>query len=182
MRLNLKKTAVFGAFTFVFAFVFAVSIPDVSAKDHGAVINSSSSGSAVTSPDSSLSKPGLSVSETKETVLQARIHEYSVRRGDNLTKIENIFGVKKSVLLSAVLNPELAKRNNPDLIFVGEKIKIPLYRIVEDGSANGAVVPAFTVSALSDDMVMIPKEDFAKRQSEIKADQARIAQLTEDNV
>jgi len=162
-----SKMAVFTALMFVFIFVFAMAVPRVLAKNYSTVIDED--GIAVSSPASFLPKPVVNGSEAKETVFQARMLEYKVTKGDNLTKIEKRFGVKKSGLLSAVLNPKLAERNNPDLIFVGEKIKIPLYGIVPISSPGTAALPS-----LSDEMVMMTKAEYARMES----NQARIAELT----
>jgi len=52
--------------------------------------------------------------------------QHPVVKGESLLQIASDFGVTIDLILSPTFNPVLAKRNNPDLIYAGETITIPL--------------------------------------------------------
>src|SRR3989344_6343838 len=55
-------------------------------------------------------------------------HVYTAKRGDNLTHIAKLFNVPFDEVISTTHNPIISARKNKNLIYVGEKINIPLLR------------------------------------------------------
>lgn len=123
--------------------------------------------SAVTVPPASSSNEShLATPAVKENILSASMLSYKVViKGDNLTRVAKRFGVEVKDLLSEKVNFRLAQRKNPNLLYLGEVINIPVYK------ADSLFLPPL----FSEKMVMMTKMDFSIMQ--IKH-QGRIDNLT----
>lgn len=93
---------------------------------------------------------------------------YKVRKGENLVLLARRFGVKVSDIRSPAINPKLAKRKNSNLLLAGERIMIPVYRV--ESSSN-------TLSNISEEMVVMPKNDFAALKEHEKVQASEVALL-----
>src|SRR3990167_1203581 len=111
----------------------------------------------------------------KENVIIASLLVYQIKiNGDSLMRIANRFGVKLDDLLSEKVNPKLALRNNPDLLYFGETINIPVYR-AESAVAGTSLLPK---------MAMMTQEDLkamrVRYESAMAANNKRIKELEND--
>jgi len=57
--------------------------------------------------------------------------QYVVQYGDTLHRLSRRYQTTVEELVSQELNPQLAERGNPDLIYVGEVITVPVYELVQ---------------------------------------------------
>lgn len=55
--------------------------------------------------------------------------KHRVRRGEGLYRIARRYNVTVNEILSEKINPQLARRGNPDRLYRGEVINIPLYQV-----------------------------------------------------
>ncbi|HBH71372.1 MAG: hypothetical protein UU88_C0011G0001 [Parcubacteria group bacterium GW2011_GWC1_42_11] len=83
-----------------------------------------------------------------------------VRNGETLTKIAQNFGVPIESILSSRFNSALARRNNPNLIFVDEKIAIPLPATTAVKSVP--IAPKVATSSTETTPAVSPTETFLK--------------------
>ncbi|MGB2580801.1 MAG: LysM domain-containing protein [Minisyncoccia bacterium] len=68
----------------------------------------------------------VAIAETLPVSTNECIVTHVVKKGETLTKIAKNFGVSIDSILSPRINAALVERNNPDLIFVNERIQVAL--------------------------------------------------------
>ncbi|HEY4507208.1 MAG TPA: LysM domain-containing protein [Candidatus Paceibacterota bacterium] len=84
---------------------------------------------------------------------------YEVKYGDNMTKIAHKFDLKVEEITNPEINPSMEKRD-PDLIFPGELLNIPLYKPRRSADAQDA-------ARFDPEVFAVSIHDFTKLNSDI---------------
>ena len=76
-------------------------------------------------------EPAPIITKDERDVLVMKTYAYTVQRGDTLYKLSLRFNISIDSLRSPGMNPRLAKRKNPNLLYRGEVISVPLYTLAK---------------------------------------------------
>lgn len=98
-------------------------------------------------------------------------HIYTVKKGDNLTRIAKLFNIPMDELTSASYNPTIAARKNKNMLYKGEKIRIPRFR--------KELRPLSDVA--DTELLVMVKSDMVKLTNQLDKYEARIKELEAEN-